>query len=357
MENKYLRIHLRSPASTANLGPGYDCIAIAIDLWNSYEMEINLATFDNALKEFNIKLLENKYYNVDHKMMSVNGNLFVGGFIHARNFFLSRTNETLIKHNIVVLQNNHIPPIRGLGSSSSASVAGVVAGITYINELYPDIDLARAGIKVTNKLILELSRAVDSCPDNICASLMGGLTTVFRGDADSEGVQPIYHFKEKLEDQDLRLVFLIPNKPISTHKARALLAKQTYTLEDSVFNLSRAVCLPKIFAEGRYDLLNEALRDRLHQRQRSSLYGENGKSIDIHSIFKALHEIGAYGACISGAGSSLVAFAHSDNAKHVAKDFRKLFEKYARASGWEIEEIRIHKPVNTGLEQEVFYTY
>jgi|GEM_PF-5243048 len=357
MEKRHIKILVKTPASTANIGAGYDCIAIAIDLWNFYEMHIDLSPFNNRLKEFDIRFLENQYYDIDPRMRTPDGNLFVRAFEHSRKAIFHKSNIRDYKRNIIVMQNNQIPPIRGLGSSSSASVAGVIAGIEYAKNIYPDIDLKRLGIE-SNKNILEMAREVDSCPDNICASLEGGLTTVFLGDADNDGTQPIYHFTEKIEDENIRLVFLVPSKPIPTTKARSLLERQCYPLKDCVFNITRAVCIPSIFREKRYSLLREALRDRVHQRQRASLYGDGSKTIDVEMVFKELLDLGdAYGACISGAGSTLLAITNSECAEVVASDFRIIFEKYAKGSDWEVEEVSIYRPSNIGAVSKIEYSF
>ena len=362
MEKKGLRIAVKSPASTANLGAGYDCLAIAIDLWNYYEMHVELSPFDINRKEYEFRFLENQYYDVDPKMRSSDGNLFVRAFDHARKSIFHRTNMRDYKRNILVLQNNQIPPIRGLGSSSSASVAGVIAGLMYVKQLFPGIDLDQLGVSMSSKHILELAQDVDSCPDNICASLEGGLTTVFLGHGNKEK-NPLYHFSEKIDDEDLRLIFLIPNKPIPTIKARSLVDndKKDYSLKDCVYNITRATCIPQIFREKRYELLREALRDKIHQRQRTKLYGDGNRYIDINSVFDKLLEKGyAYGACVSGAGSSLLAIADKKDAELVANDFRTIFENKAisaQVKGWKVQEIRIHKPNNTGAIASVTYTY
>jgi len=362
MEKTGIRISVKSPASTANLGAGYDCISIAVDLWNHYEMHVDLSPFNSNRKEYEFRFLENQYYDVDPKMRSSDGNLFVRAFDKARKFIFHKSNKRDYKRNILVLQNNQIPPIRGLGSSSSASVAGILAGFEYAEQLFPDINLTRLGIPKTNKRILELARDVDSCPDNICASLEGGITTVFLGDPDEEfGQKPIYHFSEKILDENLRLIFLIPNKPIPTTKARSLLDNQSYSIEDCSYNITRATCIPQIFRGKRYELLGEALKDKIHQRQRTRLYGENQKHIDVESVFnELLKKSPAYGACISGAGSSLLAIADEKDVELVAENFRAIFENHiviSQVEEWKVQEIRIHKPNNSGAICNVTYTY
>ncbi len=192
----------------------------------------------------------------------------------------------------------------------------------------------------------------DSCPDNVCASLVGGLTYCYT-DRNltyaqlSEG--QLHFFRDTIDDESLRCIVLVLSTQVDTVEARKLLDRQQYQLRDVVFNLQRAVSFPRVLKDRRYELLKEVAQDRIHQLQRAhELYiGDRGQHMNLEYVFKAATDGGAYCAFISGAGSSLVALSDVSTADRVVKVFRQAFEDVAKA-GWKIERILTLKPTNTG---------
>lgn len=358
---KELTLVIKTPASIANLGAGYDCLAMALDLWNYYEMKINISEELHGGKEYDIKINQGHNLYSEPRMSSKENNLFVNTFEHVREELCHKLGIKVRKHKIEITQNNYIPHIRGLGSSSSACVAGVLAAEEFIQNVYE-----REIPFLTDDIRASLARDKDSCQDNVCASLTGGMTFVYKDDEDSKNEysdlleeSKLNIFKHTLDDEDLRVIVLVPNKELATLKAKEKLRGQRYDIHDVVFNLTRAVCLPEIFKNRKYELLNEAMKDKIHQDARSDFYISDDlkHKINLHRIFEDLVEKGAYGACIGGAGSSLVAFSSAKDASFIANSFESIFTKHASGAGWEIDSLRILKVINEGASYTKSFTY
>jgi homoserine kinase len=181
--------------------------------------------------------------------------------------------------------HNEIPLARGLGSSAAATVAGLVAGNSLLGEPLTSADLLR------------LATTIEGHPDNAAAALLGGFTVCALTDGGIESLR----FDAP---RDLRAVLFIPEVRLSTSDMREALPAEV-PLADAVANLSRVAIGVAGMALGRFDLLRVLMVDRLHEQYRAAAYPALPKLVE------AARKAGAIGACLSGAGSTILAFSDS----------------------------------------------
>ena len=256
-------IEVRVPATSANLGPGFDVLGLALGLYNEVvfqEAEGVTVTIEGE----GAGRLDTGADNVVARAVRIAyeaaGCRFPGAAISCV---------------------NHIPPARGLGSSAAAWVGGLVAGN------------AALGSPLDREAILALASRAEGHPDNVAAALLGGLTVSCAvGDQVTAVSLPI--------SPQIEWVVLVPEAESSTKEARAVLAS-TVPRADAVFNLQRLGLLLASLAQGRADLLRVAMDDRLHQPQRQVLFPW------MESVRRAALDAGAFGCVLSGAGPSLLA--------------------------------------------------
>jgi homoserine kinase len=181
--------------------------------------------------------------------------------------------------------HNQIPLARGLGSSAAATVGGVLAGNA----------LALEALSMSE--MLAIASEIEGHPDNAAAALLGGFVVSAQGDA---GVEAIRFDSPR----DLRVVLFIPELRLSTDDMRAALPAKV-PLVDAVANLGAVAVGVAGLATGRYDLLARLTVDRLHEPYRAVVYP------GLPRMVEAARAAGALGACLSGAGSSILAFVDS----------------------------------------------
>ena len=260
------RITVSVPATTANLGPGFDCLGMALDVWNT-------VTFTTGGSGFSIAGQGSDDLPVGQ------GNYISSAF----SVPFARMGKPVAEVGIVC--QNRIPVGRGLGSSSAAVVAGVLAG----NEL--------CGSPFSREELLAMAADVEGHPDNVASAVLGGLQIVVNG---SDGIiassVPL--------PRGLDAVLFVPDQPVVTEEARSLLPPEI-DREDAVFNIGRVGLLVNALATGDLSLLRTATEDRLHQQAREKVFPA------MKNILRAALDAGALGAFLSGSGSSVLAFADS----------------------------------------------
>jgi homoserine kinase len=265
-----------TPATSANLGPGYDSLGLALQLYNRFEVE-----------ESGVDPL--------HPIIEVQGELGAGLSTGPDNLFF-RSFALLFERVEVPLpavrirMNIKIPPGCGLGSSATAVVGGLVAA----NEW-----LRAQGKSVPKGELLDLAVEAEAGnhPDNVAPALLGGLvaTTNVGG--------RIHAIKNHFPDA-LKAVVFTPSFPMDTVAGRKLLPA-SYPKADVTFNTGRVALLLSALQTGRYELIGDAMQDRLHQPYRQALFPA------MPAIIDAAVAAGAHGASLSGGGSSLIALASS----------------------------------------------
>lgn len=276
-------VRVQVPATTANLGPGFDCLGMAIKLYNTVEMVQLTAglsievhgegTPDIARDESNV------VYRAAMRLFTQVG--FNPGGLRIR----------LI---------NNIPVARGLGSSASAIVGGLIAA----NIL--------SGNKLSHRELLSLASSIEGHPDNVAPAIIGGIVI-------SAAVDGEIRYTKIDPPQGLKAAVAIPELHLATRAAREVLPQQV-SLQDAVFNLGRVAFLVAALSQGKLDLLGTAMEDRLHQPYRSSLVPGMKK------VLAAARLAGARGVCLSGAGPTLIAFADR-NLELIARVMKDAFRE------------------------------
>ena len=276
ISDKKNRVCVRVPGTSANCGPGFDCLGLATTIYNY--LDLTLIRSDKVVVEASGEGAEkvprgrkNLAWQAVKKLLEVTGhNEFKGAIIRMK---------------------NHVPLSRGLGSSSTA----IVAGLTAANKII--------GSPLNRQQLLKLATELEGHPDNVAPAIFGNFTvSVMNGDE----VQT-FSFRPRIK---LKLVVAVPDFELSTRLARKVLPKKV-SRADAIFNISRASMLVAALVEGREELLPLAFDDAIHQPYRKKLVP------GMTEVFDAARNAGALGAAISGAGSCLIAFT---SAKHGHED-------------------------------------
>ena len=267
MDN-FLPFEVVAPATTANLGPGFDCLGMALDLWN--RLEVSPARKDSP-ESPRVEIVGE---GVD-ELASDAGNLTY----RAMRFLFDEAG--LEMPSLRLRCDNVIPLSRGLGSSAAAIAGGLVAANTLCDAPYSSSEL------------LEMAATIEGHPDNVAAAVLGGLQLVV-----SDGPQ-LYTAPIPVPEE-IRAVLFIPEARIATSDARAVLPGQV-SVADAVFNMGRVALLVAGMALDRPEYLDVATQDRLHQPYRQPLFPA------IKLIFAAARDAGALGVFLSGSGSTVLA--------------------------------------------------
>jgi homoserine kinase len=255
------------PASSANVGPGFDALAVALDLplWLDVCIE-------------------------DRTCIDVYGDALRGVPVNEHNLVL-RTMRSVFAHvgcavpSVRVRMYSAIPLARGLGSSAAAIVAAIVAA----NHL--------SGDRLTRDDMLTLAAQIEGHPDNVAAALFGQCTVASQTDAGVvAAVLPV--------PQSLSAVVAIPHYALSTHASRAVLPT-TVPFADAVHNVSHVALLVAALATGNVALLAHAMRDRLHEPYRTPLVS------GLADVCAGARDYGALGCVLSGAGPTVMALVSS----------------------------------------------
>jgi homoserine kinase len=265
------RIAVEVPATSANLGAGYDCLALAVDLTDRIEVEVR--SWSRGEIELDID-----GEGVD-ELTEDRDNRFIQGLETA---LVALRGEIPEGVGWRVSMRNRIPLMRGLGSSAAATVAGIVAAN------------ALADGSMSQRDILRMAASIEGHPDNVGAALLGGFVVSAAVD---DGVEALRFDVPR----DLRCVLYVPDLRLSTGDMRAALPK-TVPFDDAAANLSRVALGVAGMAGRRTDLLRFLTIDRLHEPYRAEVYPQ------LPRLVEAARSAGALGACLSGAGSAIIAF-------------------------------------------------
>jgi len=274
------------PASTSNIGPGFDGIGCAVALRNEFEFELlppgssSTATLSGSRSAGITTSPHNLAIITAQKFFRMQGQLVPSFSLRAK---------------------IEVPNARGLGSSSTAIVAGIVAGNTLL------------GNPLTEAQLLDLAVELEGHPDNVAPALLGGLII---GAAQSK---PLSYFRLAVH-QDVRFVFLIPDYEVKTADARAVLPK-TIPHADGIFNASRTPIVVLSLTTGNLAPLASAIEDKLHQPYRKQLF----KGYDEFAA-EAI-AAGAAGFCVSGAGSTMLAVVHSTAIESVTAALKQALQR------------------------------
>ncbi|MGI0482991.1 homoserine kinase [Geminocystis sp. CENA526] len=266
-------ISLQVPATTANLGSGFDCIGTALSLYNEFEFSLSdkttlTVTGDGAqqitLSEDNLLYKSFLYY---YQKIGVNA------------------------PNVDIKIKINVPLARGLGSSATAIVAGLLSANYFSAQPQPQEKLMAMAIEL------------EGHPDNVVPCFLGNCIL-------SVGEKDNWQFVSIESHPDIKFIVGIPDFELSTESARAVLPKQL-SYHDAVYNIAHLGLLIKALETGNERWLKEALKDKLHQPYRKNLI----KGYD--DIHQAVMDNGGYGMVISGAGPTLLALCNDRQAENV----------------------------------------
>lgn len=282
-------VKVKVPATTANIGPGFDCLGLALNLFNIVEVKVG----GDANKDHLVyRAIERVYSSIG-----------------------------MIAPQVEVKVYGDIPIERGLGSSASCIVGGIIAA----NKLLGNI--------LTFEQMLDLAVEMEGHPDNVVPAFVGGMTVSLQENGKT-------YFVKIDVPESIMFVGLIPEIKLSTKKARAILPDMI-SQQDAVFNVSRVAFLISSLMTGKLDNLSFALQDRLHQPYRKTLIP------DFDVIFDAARYYGAKGVFLSGAGPTIIAVndvnntAFIENIERTVDDLQikwNVVPLFANARGAEIIE-------------------
>lgn len=288
-----MKINIQIPATSANLGAGFDALGLALTFYNYVEMEecdhIDISSADGA-----------EIPTDEHNLI----------YVSAKDLFevCGRRLDGL-----KLRQTNTIPMARGLGSSSACIVAGLIGANTLL------------GSPLTTDDLVDLAAQIEGHPDNTAPALLGGIVTaVFDG-------RRVHWVKQEVYTK-LKFAAIIPDFELRTEDARACLPKEV-SHRDAVYNLSRAALFSASLLTGKFENLRTAVHDKLHQPYRMELIPR------CREVFDIAYTHGAYGVYISGAGPTVMAIVDEENEFFAGKMRFSLAN--AGLGGWAVHEFRI----------------
>lgn len=287
-------IRLKVPATTANLGSGFDTLGMSLSLYNIFTVKALLAEGEYTCE------ISGEGVN---ELRDARKNMLVTSYISA-------CKEWNVKPEGFAFEScNAVPLNRGLGSSSTAVVAGVVIANLLSGLNYPESELLRVMTKI------------EGHPDNVVPCYIGGMT-VSCWDGES-----LRYVRLPALPDDLNVIAAVPDFEVHTEDARKILP-ESVPFKDAVFNVSHASILCAAWAMGKWDLLRVGMEDRLHQAHRAKLFpGSTGE--------KFFSEITNHPDCvanaISGSGPTMIAIVHGPAGK-LSEAMCKIFTDGGAAS-------------------------
>ena len=285
------KIKVKVPATTANMGSGFDVFGMALSLYNEMEVTFN----PKSTTGLSVKILgEGK-----ETLPKNEKNVAIQAMLETLKILKCEAAYPLNKMKIVF--KNNISMCSGMGSSAAAIVAGIIAAGNLCSK------------KLTKEQITDIAMKFEGHPDNVVPAVYGGLCVSVKEDSGKIAVV-------KLPSPRLKIVACTPYFELSTKHSRRVVPKNVPTA-DAVYNMSRTAVLAYAFTKGDYSLLKTAMQDKLHQPYRANLIPSMTQIIDI------AYAHGALGAFLSGSGPTIVAFCKAANAKKVASAMVKLWKQ------------------------------
>lgn len=263
------------PATSANMGPGFDTLGVALSLRN--EVDVKRSKF------FSVSIRGEGRNSVRMK----SGNIFVSIFNE------QYKNITGKKESFRFEFANNIPISRGLGSSSATIISAVKAAYEM------------AGVEISKEKVLNIAITYEPHPDNITPAVFGGFNVAVVEDS------RVFSVKKEMPNS-LKAVVVIPNVHMSTNHSRGSLPKK-YSKEEAVFNLSRSSLLSALLFSGNYEMLRIASKDKFHQDFRMKNLPE------LFEVQRIALENGALMSTLSGSGSSFFSMVYADDAERLKR--------------------------------------
>ncbi len=286
-------IKLKIPATSANLGAGFDALGLALTFYNYVDMEEAEGCIISSGDGTDIPKDErNLIYHTAKTLYEICGREFKG---------------------LKISQINNIPMARGLGSSSACIIAGLMGANALMDN------------PLSQDELVNLSAEIVGHPDNTAPALLGGIVTaVFDGRC--------VHWVKQEVFTTLKFIAVIPDFELKAEKARACLPKEV-SHADAVYNLSRAALFSASLLTGKYENLRTAVHDRLHQPYRMELIPH------ARDVFDIAYTNGAYAAYISGAGPAIMTIVDAEN-RYFGGKMRFALDNMG-LNNWEVREMHI----------------
>lgn len=285
-------IEVKVPASSANIGPGFDALGLALDLYNTY-------TFQEIEEGLEINGVKDEYNN-------------------SNNLIYTSMLTTFEKigyspKGIRIDVKSEIPISSGLGSSAACIVGGVI-GANYL-----------AGQPLSKDQVFSIATEIEGHPDNIAPAIFGGLIVSIM----EEG--KVYYNQIDIHE-GIKFVVFLPDFTISTKLARSVLPSQI-PYKDGVYNVGRVALLLSALSNGSFELLKYGLKDKLHQPYRSKLIK------GFEEISGKCEELGAFGVYLSGAGPALMSIVDKKDGEFIDE-----MKSYLKSLGynWDIKEMDLN---------------
>ena len=275
----------RIPASTTNLGPGFDVLGLALQLYSTVSLEITGSSTEVVVSGVDVEKIPS---TPEHIAFQAVESIFQRSGVQQ---------PKGLKLTIV----NGIPAIRGLGGSGTAILGGLLTANVLCGNMFSLSE------------ILNFSTAIEGHPDNVAASLYGGLVISVQEEEHIHTIQLVC-------DPALHVVLAIPEFTLSTQKARDILPK-TVDFADAIYNISRSSLLVASIATGKLDMLPLAMKDKLHQPYRSTLIP------GFNDVVEAATSAGALSIALSGAGPTIAAYC-LNNMDQVGNRMQEAFNQH-----------------------------
>lgn len=283
-------IRIDIPATSANLGSGFDSLGIALTMHNRVWMEeadtLEISTTDDVQVPTDESNLI--YWAAKH-LYEICGKQLPG---------------------LRIIQENNIPMARGLGSSSACIVAGILGANRMLGSPLSQADL------------INLAAQIEGHPDNTSPAISGGLVA-----SAMEG-RRVYSVSVPVSEK-ISFAVMIPPFELKTEKARGVLPA-SYSREDTVYNLSRSALMTASLFSGDLQNLRVAVQDRIHQPYRSGLIDHYG------SVFRMSYELGSLGTYVSGAGPTIISMIDTAGAENFGRNCASHLEDRG-IRGWRVE--------------------
>ncbi|MCL6477553.1 MAG: homoserine kinase [Peptococcaceae bacterium] len=277
-------VRVQVPATTANLGPGFDCLGMALQLYNSVEISL-------AASGLHIEVQGEGQADIPR---DENNMVFQAA---QRVFRQVGYQPSGMRIKLV----NSIPVARGLGSSTAAIVGGMIAANII------------SGNTMSQRDIINLACGMEGHPDNVAASVLGGIVVAVPADGDIK-------CQKIAPPKNLRAIASIPDFTLSTRTSREILPQQV-PVSDAIFNLGRVALLISALYTGDINQFGTAMEDRLHQPYRTSLIPGMKK------VFAAAKLAGAKGITLSGSGPTIIAYSDGSNVELIARVMKDTFRQ------------------------------
>lgn len=286
-------IKVRIPATSANLGAGFDSLGLAVNLYNYVGMaesdRVEISSTDGTWVP---TTKSNLIYSSAEHLYKVCGKTLKG---------------------LKIVQENNIPMTRGLGSSSACIVGGLMGANTLM------------GSPLSKSELVDIASELEGHPDNTTPALLGGIVTAVLSD------NKVYWVKQEVQSA-LRLVAIIPDFQMSTVESRKCLP-ETVSHIDARYNLSRAALFSASLLQGKYENLRIAVGDKLHQQYRMNLIPHSNE------VFDECYKLGAYAVYLSGAGPTIMAIVDGEDKEFIHK--LKSYLGEMELDGWAIKELSV----------------